>query len=123
MLVIEVGGDKAKVREADRRDICEAVYVLVQMIPIGYVTSYGNIARFLGVHPRIVANCLRRNNKLIVVPCHRVVYSTLRLGGYSRINAGFKKRLLLLEGVLFKDDETVSEESFIDLEHLLSNIY
>lgn len=115
--------NKARISKANSGDICEAVYMLLQLIPIGYVTSYSSIARVLGVHPRKVAYCLRRNNKLIVIPCHRVVYSTRKLGGYSRLGKWFKRKLLILEGVVFNDDETVSEESFIDLENLLNNVY
>ncbi len=82
----------------------KAVYDLLKMIPAGYVSTYGDIARALG-HPnasRAVGRILGRNPHPIIVPCHRVVMSDGRLGGYANCT---KKNMELLEkeGVLFSN--------------------
>jgi len=91
--------------------------ILLQLIPQGKVTTYGSLARALKTSPRAVGMMLSRNRDLIAVPCHRVVMSGGRIGGYS-LGLDFKKRLLLLEGVSFEDDK-VSRDSIVDIEELL----
>ena len=119
MLVIEKRGDRIVARFPKYRDLCLAVYVLVQLIPLGRVTSYGEIARLLGTSPRLVAKCLSENKDLVVVPCHRVVYSTGDLGGYGGLGPEFKKKLLALEGVELDGRGRVSRNSFASLKWLL----
>lgn len=121
MIVVEMKDGRVKVRKGTVDEICEAIYLLVQLIPVGRVASYKNIGSLLGVHPRVVALCLRRNDKPVIIPCHRVVYESGRLGGYGLGGTEIKKKLLILEGVIFEDDETVSKVSFIHLEDLLYN--
>ncbi|MEM1714094.1 MAG: MGMT family protein [Desulfurococcaceae archaeon] len=120
MLVVEKKGNNVEFRTSSLEDICMAVYTLIMLIPPGFVTSYGSIARVLGIHPRKVAFCLKKNTELIVIPCHRVVYNTGKLGGYSELGALFKKKLLELEGVIFEDDNRVSRDCIIDLGDLLN---
>lgn len=113
-------GEKLIIRKAAFKDVCRAVYMLVQLIPQGFVTSYSSIARLLGVHPRLVASCLARNREIITIPCHRVVYSNMLVGGYRALGTGFKKRLLQLEGVTVSGN-SVLKNHFIDLSKLLEN--
>jgi len=53
------------------------------LIPIGYVTSYGAIAKAVGGSPRAVGNVMAMNPFAPLVPCHRVVRSDFTLGGYG----------------------------------------
>jgi len=62
-------------------------------IPPGYVTSYGAIAKAVGGGPRAVGNVMAANPFAPIVPCHRVVKSDLRLGGYD---GGLKVKIELL---------------------------
>lgn len=76
------------------------VWEALRAIPRGSVRSYGGIATDLN-RPRAVraigmANSL--NPVAIVVPCHRVVESGLKLGGFSA-GPAMKRKLLALEGV------------------------
>ncbi len=77
------------------------VYSAVLKIPFGQVRSYKWVARKIG-HPkayRAVGQALKSNPYPLIIPCHRVVNSGNRLGGYSRgIRA--KKMLLGLEKYL-----------------------
>ncbi len=53
----------------------EKVYALVQQIPEGYVSTYGDIARAIG-NPRMarqVGWALHANPSSAITPCHRVV--------------------------------------------------
>ncbi|WP_082398346.1 MGMT family protein [Aeropyrum camini] len=77
----------------------QIVYTLLFLIPLGSVTTYSSLARASGLHPRAVGRILARNPTPIVVPCHRVVRSDGRIGGYSMGGPEVKAALLRLEGV------------------------
>jgi len=62
-------------------------------IPLGYVASYGSVARAVGGGPRAVGNIMAANPFAPIVPCHRVVKSDFTLGGYG---GGLKVKLELL---------------------------
>ncbi|MFP3853436.1 MAG: methylated-DNA--[protein]-cysteine S-methyltransferase [Anaerolineales bacterium] len=77
------------------------VLIATSRIPAGEVRSYGEIAEAIG-RPRAaraVGQALGGNPIPIVLPCHRVVTSSGRLGGYA---GGLKRKrtLLMLEGAL-----------------------
>jgi methylated-DNA-[protein]-cysteine S-methyltransferase len=70
-------------------------------VPPGQVVSYGEIARRIGQPScsRAVGQALGRNPIPIVIPCHRVVATGGRLGGYTG-GLAIKKKLLRLEGTM-----------------------
>jgi len=76
------------------------------LIPVGYVSSYGSVAKATGGSPRAVGGVMAANPFAPIVPCHRVVRSDLTLGGYgggldvklailSREKRGYKSKLKL----------------------------
>ena len=71
-------------------------------IPRGWVSTYGRIARRLGVSggARAVGSALAQNPFPIIVPCHRAVRSNGELGGYQG-GLEMKRALLEFEGVAF----------------------
>jgi methylated-DNA-[protein]-cysteine S-methyltransferase len=78
------------------------VYDLLLKIPPGKVSTYGDLARALG-NPsasRAIGRILGENPDPIKVPCHRVVMSNGRVGGYAYGTAK-KRQLLENEGVSF----------------------
>ncbi len=82
------------------------VYDILVRIPEGKITTYGDIARLLG-HPRAsraIGRILNNNPNPIVVPCHRVVMSNGKIGGYA-FGKARKKELLKKEGLRFRGDE------------------
>lgn len=97
--IIEIHNYDITIRRCRYDDIKELVYALVQLIPIGFVTTYNDIAKVLGISPRLVGKILSKNRKLIEIPCHRVV-GTKGIGGYT-INTKkaleFKKKLIQIE--------------------------
>jgi len=77
-LVQRCGNKAARVTPFQRR-----VYLLCACIPRGRVSTYGALARALHSAPRAVGQALRRNPFAPTVPCHRVVASSLDIGGFS----------------------------------------
>jgi methylated-DNA-[protein]-cysteine S-methyltransferase len=80
----------------------EDVYDLLRKIPAGKVSTYGDLAKALG-NPsasRVIGSILGKNPNPIKVPCHRVVMSDGKVGGYVYGTAR-KKELLEKEGVSF----------------------
>jgi O-6-methylguanine DNA methyltransferase len=61
----------------------QKVLAAASLIPVGYVTSYGSIAKAAGGGPRAVGNVMASNPFAPIVPCHRVVSSDFTLGGYG----------------------------------------
>ena len=80
----------------------------VSQIPRGRLATYKILAQALGRPKavRAVGNALNKNLNLIKIPCHRVVRSDGRLGGY-RSGFGNKLRLLEKEGVKFNGQNKV----------------
>lgn len=78
----------------------EAVIAATRRIPRGKVATYASLARAIRCPRsfRAVGNALNKNPYAPKVPCHRVVASDGRLGGYA---GGVKKKIVMLtrEGV------------------------
>jgi len=52
-------------------------------IPVGYVTTYNALAKAAGGGPRAVGRVMATNPFAPLIPCHRVVRSDFRIGGYG----------------------------------------
>lgn len=61
----------------------QRLYAACKAIPRGKVATYGQLAALLNSAPRAVGQALRRNPFAPIVPCHRVITSSLELGGFS----------------------------------------
>ncbi len=85
------------------------VFTAVRSIPMGYVTTYGAIAKVLGTKDsRRVGQALHANTDPSNIPCHRVVFSNGRLAsGYVFGGPDEQRKLLELEGVHFTSTNTV----------------
>lgn len=83
------------------------VYSAVKKIPKGETLTYKEVASLAG-KPwawRAVGNILKQNRDP-EIPCHRVVRSDGRAGGYNR-GTKIKNTLLKKEGVLMKKGKIV----------------
>lgn len=71
-------------------------------IPRSWVSTYGRIARTLGIPhgARAVGSALSRNPFPLVIPCHRAIRSNGQLGGFQG-GLSMKRALLEREGVEF----------------------
>ena len=77
------------------------VWKEISKIPKGYTKTYKEIAMIIGKpnSSRAVANACGKNPYIPIVPCHRVIRSDGKLGGYSGEGGiNMKKKLLLDEG-------------------------
>ena len=96
--------DGCKVAFPDELDLSAAthfkrkVWRITRLIPYGKTRSYRWVAHKIGKPKavRAVGQALARNPLPIIIPCHRVVTSDGRLGGYSG-GVEMKKHLLHLE--------------------------
>lgn len=87
---------------------------MVTKIPKGKVTTYQLLAKAVGRSRafRAVANALAKNPQLTKIPCHRVIKSNGKIGGYR---LGIKKKLSLLkkEGIKFQANKKIKNLSNI----------
>lgn len=84
-----------------------AVYRALRDVGFGATTSYGALAQLAGAPgaARAVGSAMARNRWPVIVPCHRVLSATRRIGGYSAYGGEVtKRRLLQLEGVALADE-------------------
>ena len=90
----------------DLPDLPRIVRELVQSIPPGRVTTYGDIAEWLGMlsAARWVATFLKNHDHDEDCVCHRVVRRTGELGGFILQEPDAKQRLLRLEGIRIRND-------------------
>ncbi|MGQ9514886.1 MAG: MGMT family protein [Thermoproteota archaeon] len=89
------------------RDI---IYKLLKQVPKGKVTTYKALAKAVGHSnaARAIGMIMRYNPYAPMVPCHRVVYSDGRLGGFNGLKGVKEKaRILKREGVIVKDGRIV----------------
>jgi len=54
-----------------------------RLVPIGYITTYGAVAKVTGGIGRSVGRVEASNPFPLLIPCHRVVCSDLSIGGYG----------------------------------------
>ena len=76
------------------------VYRACRDIPAGQTRSYRQLAEMVGQGDaaRAVATAMSKNPIPLVVPCHRVIYSDGRAGGFSAEGGpAMKQRMLSLE--------------------------
>ena len=90
----------------------EKVYEVVKCIPLGRVTSYGAIARFLGSgkSARMVGWAMNASHsRLDNIPAHRVVNRAGLLTGKHHFEGEqVMKQLLESEGIKVSDDKIVN---------------
>jgi methylated-DNA-protein-cysteine methyltransferase-like protein len=83
----------------------DQVYELVRKIPVGYVTTYGEIAKALGTRDaRRIGHALHANPSGDVTPCHRVVTKDGKLSESYAFGGSIEQYAKLHdEGVTFLD--------------------
>ncbi|ROQ41281.1 methylated-DNA-[protein]-cysteine S-methyltransferase [Frondihabitans sp. PhB188] len=82
----------------------ETVWELLDEVPFGTTTTYGDLAELSGrpTGARAVGGAIRANRLAILVPCHRVLGAGRRVTGYSPGDGvATKKWLLEHEGIDF----------------------
>ena len=76
------------------------VYKKLLDVPKGQITTYGELAKAVGLKngQRIIGKIMNKNPYPVLVPCHRVVMSTGKIGGYS-YGEHVKIKMLSDEGI------------------------
>ena len=95
------------------QSIKDKVYDILLKIPAGKVTTYGDIAKAIGQpnSSRLIGQILHNNPTPVVVPCHRVVRSNGKIGGYA-YGSRKKRNLLEEEGLKFCGSNSTDLEEF-----------
>lgn len=104
---------------SDSQDFYDKVYVVVEQIPPGRVTTYGTIARFIGVKSgaRMVGYALnnlltrKSNSDQKDIPAHRVVNRLGQLTGRAYFSGDTMRERLRQEGVSFESEFTVDMDA------------
>ena len=103
-IILYFRGEPVSFELPDLRDLSSfqrKVLETVWRIPYGTTFTYGEVAQVVGIPggARAVGMAVGRNPFPIVIPCHRVVASGGKLGGYGA-GIAWKKALLGMEGEL-----------------------
>jgi len=80
----------------------QRVLRLTSLIPTGYTTTYGGLAKVAGGSPRSVGRVMAANPFAPLIPCHRVVSADMALCGYG---GGLKTKWNILQ----KEDRNLSK--------------
>ena len=83
------------------------IYDAARRVPWGETTTYGDLAQRVGSPgaARAIGQAMGRNPVPIIIPCHRILASGKKVGGFSAFGGvTTKQRLLALEGVRLDDD-------------------
>lgn len=84
----------------------QKVYKKLIQVPQGKVTTYGELAKAVGLKngQRVIGQIMKKNPYPVIIPCHRVVKSDGKVGGYSFGNS-IKKNMLKKEGIKIKNEK------------------
>ena len=84
------------------------VYKKLLQVPEGKITTYGDLARAVGIinGQRTIGNIMKKNPFPVIVPCHRVVQSTGEIGGYA-YGKKVKSHMLSKEGIKIRDGKII----------------
>ncbi|MDD3794142.1 MAG: MGMT family protein [Candidatus Gracilibacteria bacterium] len=74
----------------------QEIFNYLLTIPKGKVTTYKNIAKIFGVHPRMVSQTMRYNKNPEFFSCYKVIASTGKISGYNTIR-GVEEKIEKLE--------------------------
>jgi len=78
----------------------QKVYKKLLNVPKGQITTYGDLAKAVGLKngQRVIGSIMNKNPYPVLVPCHRVVMSTGKIGGYA-YGEHVKMKILSDEGI------------------------
>ena len=86
----------------------EKVYKKLLEVPRGMVTTYGDLAKAVGIKngQRVIGRIMNKNPYPVIVPCHRVIKSDGKIGGYAW-GEKIKTNMLSKEGVKIKNGKII----------------
>jgi methylated-DNA-[protein]-cysteine S-methyltransferase len=79
------------------------IYDAARQVGWGHTTTYGALAKQLGVGPEVardIGQAMAKNPVALIIPCHRVLAAGDKIGGFSAPGGSSSKmKMLELEGV------------------------
>ena len=92
----------------------QKIYKKLLEVPKGQITTYGELAKAVGLKngQRAVGKIMNKNPYPVIIPCHRVVMSTGKIGGYA-YGENVKTKMLNEEGIKIQNGKIVELENKI----------
>ena len=92
-------------------NLSQQVYKKLLEVPEGSVTTYLELSKAVGLKngQRVIGQIMKNNPFPAIVPCHRVVKSDGKLGGYA-YGEEIKSTMLSNEGIMIKDGKILDLE-------------
>jgi len=108
--------DLARLPEYSRK-----VLSFLLKVPVGYVTTYGALAKAVGGGARAVGNVMASNPFAPLIPCHRVVRSEFSLGGYGGevFGEGVRTKFAILQ----REDRGFKEPTKIKVDGAVLSVF
>jgi len=80
-------------------------------VPRGKVTTYSELAKAVGLKngQRVIGRIMNKNPYPVVIPCHRVVLSNKKVGGYAW-GEKVKSKMLAKEGIKIKKGKILDSD-------------
>ena len=90
------------------------VYKKLMEVPKGKITTYGELAKAVGLKngQRAIGRIMNKNPYPVIVPCHRVIKSDGKIGGYA-YGENIKENMLSKEGIEIKKGKILDLENRI----------
>jgi methylated-DNA-[protein]-cysteine S-methyltransferase len=87
----------------------EKVYKKLLQVPKGRVTTYAELAKAIGLEngQRAIGRIMNKNPYPVIIPCHRVILSNGKIGGYAW-GENVKVKMLSKEGVKIKNGKILN---------------
>jgi len=90
------------------------IYKKLSEVPKGKITTYGELAKAVGMKngQRAVGRIMNKNPYPVIIPCHRVIKSDGKVGGYA-YGEEIKSNMLTKEGIKIKNGKILDLENRI----------
>ena len=89
-------------------NVQQKIFKKLLEVPRGKITTYGELAKAVGLKngQRAVGKIMNKNPYPVIIPCHRVVMSTGKIGGYA-YGEHVKAKMLNDEGIKIENGKIV----------------
>ena len=90
------------------------IYKKLLEVPKGKITTYGELAKAVGLKngQRAVGKIMNKNPYPVIIPCHRVVKSDGKIGGYA-YGEDVKSNMLTNEGIKIQNGKILDLKNTI----------
>ncbi len=92
----------------------QKIYKKLLKVPKGQITTYGELAKAVGLKngQRAVGKIMNKNPYPVIIPCHRVVMATGKIGGYA-YGEHIKTKMLNDEGIEIQNGKIINLKNII----------